>query len=99
MDSSPVSTPIRTYALFLAFAALGIGLGLIIACSFQADASRSLMAGGGLALLALGGTGLFLLKGRQARSSVQSWTGPAAVGFVIGVPVLIGLVVYAYLHF
>jgi hypothetical protein len=89
----------RAYALFATFAAMGLGLGLIIACSFQADASRSLMAGGGLALLALGGAGLFLLKGRQARASVQSWTGPAAVGFVVGIPILIGVGVYAFLHF
>ena len=92
-------TKLRAYAQFLAYAALGIGLGLIIACSFQADASRSLMAGGGLALIALGGAGLFALKGRQMRSSVKSWTGPAAVGFVIGIPVLVGLGVYAFLHF
>jgi hypothetical protein len=88
----------KSYALVLAFGALGIGLGLIIACSFQADESRRYFAGGGLLLLALGGTGLFALKGRQARTSVQSWTGPAAVGFVIGIPVLIGIAVYAYLH-
>jgi hypothetical protein len=91
--------PLRAYALFLAFAAVGIGIGLIIACSFQADASRSLMAGGGLALIALGGAGLFLLKGRQARSSIKSWTGPAAVGFVVGIPILVGIGVYAFLHF
>jgi hypothetical protein len=90
---------LRTYLSTLSFGALGIGLGLVIACSFRADETRRYFAAGGLALLALGGLGLFLLKGRQARSSVQSWTGPAAVGFVIGIPIVVGIAVYAYLHF
>ena len=96
---STLTTNLRAYAQFLAFAALGIGIGLVIACSFQADESRRYFAGAGLALLAGGGAALFLLKGREARQSVKSWTGPAAVGFVVGIPILVGLAVYAYLHF
>ena len=96
---STLTANLRAYAQFLAFAALGIGIGLVIACSFQADASRRYFAGAGLALLAVGGTALILLKGREARQSVKSWTGPAAVGFVIGIPILLGVAVYAYLHF
>jgi predicted Co/Zn/Cd cation transporter (cation efflux family) len=98
MDSTPVPTAVRAYALFIAFTALGVGFGLIIACSFLADESRRYLAGGGLALVALGGAGLFLLKGRQARTSVKSWTGPAAVAFVLGGPIIVGLCIFAFLH-
>jgi hypothetical protein len=85
--------PLKAWFMFLAYAALALGFGLILACSFQEGLPRQQLAGSGLGAIALGGVGLLLLKGRALRSSVKSWTGPAAVAFIIGGPILMVIVV------
>ena len=87
----------RALVFYVACALTAVGLGLVFACSFLPD-ERRILAGAGMAVFAIGGTLLLITRGRQARTSVKSWTGPAAVGFVIGVPLLIGLGVYRWIH-
>jgi hypothetical protein len=83
----------KSWLTFLGYAALAVGFGLILACSFQEGVPRKQLAGAGLAAVAVGGAALLLLQGRQLRGSVKSWTGPAAVAFIIGGPILMVVLV------
>jgi hypothetical protein len=87
--------PLRSWLRFAGFALVMTGLGLVIACGFQPPGlSRRYLAAFGLLAIALGGAGLIALEGRFARDSVKSWTGPAAVAFVVGGPLLVGFFVW-----